>query len=76
VVEDLESEVRHPDLVEIREAEQAPDLGLGRILMRGVEEASRVPARLGHERQVRFIQQTQLVHELSSVGGATGANLE
>jgi hypothetical protein len=69
VVEDLEPEVGHPDLVEVGEAEQEADARLGWILPRRVEKASRIPARLRHERQVCFVQQAELVHGASLGSG-------
>ena len=67
VVEDLEPEVGHPDLVEVGETKQEANAGLGGILPRRVEKASRVPTRLRHERQVCFIQKAELVHGASPI---------
>jgi hypothetical protein len=62
VVEDLQPEIGHPDLVQVREAEEHPDRSFRRILPERVEEATRVPARLGDRRQVGFVQQSQFFH--------------
>ena len=66
VVEDLDPEIGHPDLVEIREAEERLRLDRVGILAGGMEEAARIPTRLGHDRQIGLIQNTQLIHASSS----------